>query len=79
VNYKLVFPDVNGNKIEVMPNKDSENYNLGIGSLVFYITADMAKAIMQVLSSERYFALMTHLPNKPSEESTIYEGDVDWV
>ena len=44
VDYKLVFPSANGSPIEIFPNKDSENYNLGIGSLIFYITSDKANA-----------------------------------
>lgn len=78
VDYKLVFPSANGSTIEIFPNKDSENYNLGIGSLIFYITSDKANAVMNVPMSERYFALTTHIPNNKQEESTLYEGYVEW-
>ena len=78
VQYKLVFPSISGSKIQVFPNKDSENYNLGIGSLIFYITSDIAKSIMSVPASERYFALTTHIENNQKEETTLYEGVVQW-
>ena len=78
VQYKLVFPSISGSKIQVFPNKDSENYNLGIGSLIFYITNDIAKSIMSVPASERYFALTTHIENNQKEETTLYEGVVQW-
>lgn len=76
--YKLVFPTVNGTKLEIQPNKDSSNYNLGIGSLIFYITNDKAKAIMDVPASERYFSLMTNMTGYKEEETTLYEGKVEW-
>ena len=57
--YKLTFPSINGQMITVYPNSDSENNNLGIGSLVFYISAELSKQIMSVPESERYFSLMT--------------------
>lgn len=78
IEYKLVFPNINGGKIVIFPNKDSENYNLTIGSLIFYITGDKASAIMNVPMSERYFAITTHIPNNSQEESTLYEGYVEW-
>lgn len=77
--YKLVFPSVNAGAIEVSPNMDSENYNLNVGSLIFYISGDVARQIMQVPVSERYFAITTHIPEKPKEETTLYEGTVTWL
>jgi hypothetical protein len=62
-----------------MPNKDSDQYNLQNGQLIFYISQDKAKAIMSVPASERYFAITTSIDGVSSEESTLYEGSVEWV
>lgn len=75
--YKLVFPSISGDKIKIYPNMDSENNNLGIGALVFYISEQNVKQIMNVPASERYFALMTDNTDM-SQESTLYEGRVDY-
>lgn len=74
--YKLTFPSINGQMITVYPNSDSENNNLGIGSLVFYISAELSKQIMSVPESERYFSLMTDNGDNNAQETTLYEGKV---
>lgn len=76
--YKLVFPGING-KIAISPNTDSTDYNLGNGSLIFYITGAMASQIMSIPASERYFAVMTDIENGDNYESTLYEGKVEWI
>lgn len=76
--YKLVFPGLKS-MITVFPNKDSASYDLTRGSLIFYITSDVAKQIMEVPASERYFAIMTYIEDYANEETTIYEGKVDWI
>lgn len=77
-DYKIVFPLANGTKLQIMANKDSEQTNMGVGTLVFYISTENAKAIMQVPYSERYFSIMTSVPQNPREESTLYEGRTEW-
>lgn len=77
--YKLVFSGINNNAIEVFPNEDSVDYNLGIGSLIFYITGSTAKQIMTVPASERYFAIMTSIDGGQNYETTVYEGKVAWI
>lgn len=74
--YKLVFPTVTGDTIKIFPNADSENNNLGIGSLVYYISGDIAKQIMNVPDSERYFAIVVDAEGTQAQESTLYEGKV---
>ena len=74
--YKLVFPTVTGDTIKLFPNADSENNNLGIGSLVYYISGDIAKQIMNVPDSERYFAIVVDAEGTQAQESTLYEGKV---
>lgn len=73
--YKLVFPTTSGRNIEVFPNQDSTNYNLGIGSIVFYISDAQSKQIMGVPASDRWFSLMT---DTDGEETTLYEGKTDY-
>ena len=75
--YKLVFPTIQGTEIEIYPNQDSDAMNLSLGTIVFYITKDIAARIMQVPDSERYFSLMSYY-NDNRQESTLYEGKVDW-
>nr|DAQ36031.1 MAG TPA: hypothetical protein [Caudoviricetes sp.] len=58
--YKLVFPTIQGTEIEIYPNQDSDAMNLSLGTIVFYITKDIAARIMQVPDSERYFSLMSY-------------------
>lgn len=79
INYKIVFPSASSGVISIMPNKDSDQYNLQNGQLIFYISQDKAKAIMSVPASERYFAITTSIDGVSSEESTLYEGSVEWV
>lgn len=74
--YKLVFPTLNGTKIQIMPNTDSGSLNLGIGQLVFHITEEQVRQIMKVPVTQRYFAIMTDTENKDMTESTLYEGKV---
>jgi hypothetical protein len=62
--------------IKIFPNADSENNNLGIGSLVYYISGDIAKQIMNVPDSERYFAIVVDAEGTQAQESTLYEGKV---
>lgn len=76
--YKLVFPSSDGDNISIYPNSDSEDMNLGVGCLVFYITADQALRIMNVPYSERYFALTTDEDESDAQKSTLYEGKVEW-
>jgi hypothetical protein len=58
--YKLVFPTIQGTEIEIYSNQDSDAMNLTLGTIVFYITKDIAARIMQVPDSERYFSLMSY-------------------
>lgn len=76
--YKLTFPGINNNIISILPSADNLNTNLVNGSLSFYISEDKARQIMNVPASERYFALIID-NNGVSENSTIYEGRVDWL
>lgn len=79
INYKLVFPSASSGVISIYPNKDSEQYNLQNGQLIFYISQDKANAIMSVPASERYFAITTYVSGVSSEETTLYEGSVEWI
>ena len=74
--YKLVFPTLSGQKIQIFPNTDNKDLNLGIGQLIFYITEEQVKQIMKVSAGLRYFAIMTDTDNKDQLESTLYEGKV---
>lgn len=76
--YKLVFPTNDGNKVVIYPNTDNSELNFGIGQLVFYITEDQVKRIMNVSQSDRYFAIMTDTDNSDSMQSTLYEGKVSY-
>jgi hypothetical protein len=77
--YKMVFPTSDGGKLEIKPNSDSTHQNLGIGTLVFYITGDQAKQIMSVSSANRYFSVTTDTTNNSSQETVLYEGKVAWI
>ncbi|WQJ53918.1 MAG: hypothetical protein [Wendovervirus sonii] len=78
-NYKLVFPSASSSKIEILPNNDSAaGTNLIVGQMTFYISADKAAAIMNVPASERYFAVTTHYPGMSQNETSLYEGNVEW-
>ena len=58
--YKMVFPIGDGSTtISLSPNPDSKAQNLGIGTLVFYITGEQSQQIMKVPAANRYFAVMT--------------------
>ena len=74
--YILVFPTLSGSKIKIRPNADSNALNLGIGQLVFYITEENVKLIMNVPVADRYFAIITDTDNNDSTSSTLYEGKV---
>ena len=74
--YVLSFPSVDGSKIKIIPNKDSEDVKLGIGQLVFYITEQQVRRIMAVPADERYFAITTDTDVNDSQISTLYEGKV---
>jgi len=76
--YKLIFPSVNNKKIEIRPNTNSINLNLGIGQLVFYITEDQVRQIMNVDRTRRYFAIVTDTQNADQQQSTLYEGKVEY-
>ena len=76
--YYLVFPSNNGNKIKIKPNGDSNALNLGIGQIVFYISEENVKKIMNVSSTDRYFAIVTDSDNNDSNQSTLYEGKVEY-
>lgn len=76
--YYLVFPSNDGNKIKIKPNGDSNALNLGIGQIVFYISEQNVKRIMNVSSTDRYFAIVTDSDNNDSNQSTLYEGKVEY-
>ena len=76
--YVLSFPALDGSKIKIIPNKDSEDVKLGVGQLVFYITEQQVRRIMAVPDSERYFAITTDTDNNDSQISTLYEGKVEY-
>ena len=74
--YRLMFPTNDGGKLYISPNTNSEELNLGIGQIIFYITEEHVKRIMSVPSNERYFAIVTEVENKSQNQSTLYEGNV---
>ena len=76
--YYLVFPSNDGNKVKIKPNADSNAINLGIGQIVFYISEENVKRIMNVSSTDRYFAIVTDSDNNDSNQSTLYEGKVEY-
>lgn len=77
--YKIVFPSINGSRIQIRPNVDTSNQNMGVGTLAFYITGEQAKQIMNVDAADRYFAITTDVKNTTAQETTLYEGKVDWI
>ena len=78
--YKIVFPLLDGTqKLSISPNSDSTKQNLGIGTLVFYITGDQAAQIMSVPATSRYFAIMTDAKDTSGQETTLYQGNVNWL
>ena len=76
--YKMVFPGLNQNIISISPSFDNLNTNLINGSLSFYISGDKATQIMSIPASERYFAIIID-NNGAAENSTLYEGKVEWL
>lgn len=76
--YYLVFPSNDGNKVKIKPNADSNALNLGIGQIVFYISEENVRRIMNVSSTDRYFAIVTDSDNNDSNQSTLYEGKVEY-
>lgn len=78
--YKMVFPIGDGsNTLSIKPNSDSTHQNLGIGTLVFYITGEQANQIMNVPDSVRYFSIMTDVSGTSAQETVLYEGKVNWL
>jgi hypothetical protein len=78
--YKIVFPLLDGTqKLAISPNPDSTKQNLGIGTLVFYITGEQAEQIMSVPAANRYFAIMTDTGDSAGQETTLYQGNVAWL
>lgn len=78
--YKIVFPIGDGsNKLSIMPNSDSTHQNLGIGTLVFYITGEQAAQIMAVPAASRYFAITTDVSGTSAQETVLYQGNVAWL
>lgn len=78
--YKMVFPVGDGSTtISLSPNPDSKAQNLGIGTLVFYITGEQAQQIMKVPAANRYFSVMTDNGSNSAQDTTLYEGKVDWL
>lgn len=78
--YKIVFPLLDGTqKLSISPNPDSTKQNLGIGTLVFYITGEQAEQIMSVPATSRYFAIMTDTGDSAGQETTLYQGNVAWL
>lgn len=78
-NYKLIFPTKSGNgKIEKTPVLSNVQTNLGLGTLLFNITEDEVKRIMEVTSSDRYFAIVCDNSDNKTENTTIYEGHVEY-
>ena len=78
--YKMVFPIGDGsNTLSIKPNSDSTHQNLGIGTLVFYITGEQANQIMNVPDSVRYFSIMTDVSGTSAQETVLYEGKVSWL
>lgn len=78
-SYKLIFPILGGSgKIEKDPLLTNLETNLGLGTLLFNITENEVKQIMEVPSSERYFALIIDNSANKIENSTLYEGLVEY-
>lgn len=78
--YKIIFPIGDGTgRLVIAPNYDNKKQNLGIGTLVFYITGEQAQQIMQVPDASRFFAIMTDINGSAAQETTLYEGKVDWL
>lgn len=76
--YRLMFPTNDGGKLYISPNTNSNDLNLGIGQIIFYITEEQVKRIMNVPVNERYFAIVTEVENKSQNQSTLYEGSVSY-
>ena len=78
--YKMVFPVGDGTgRLSISPNFDNKKQNLGIGTLVFYISGEQAMQIMQVPEAQRFFAIMTDVSGNAAQETTLYEGKVGWL
>ena len=77
--YRIVFPLNDGSKLSISTNSDSNKQNLGIGTLVFYITGDQAVQIMNVPDADRYFAIMTDTGSSAAQDTTLYQGKVEWL
>ena len=60
--YKLVLPTTDANRvITIRQSQDNTKQQMGIGTLLFYITAEQARMVMDVPSGDRYFAVGTHV------------------
>ena len=79
-SYKLVMPtNESGRTITIRQTQDSSKQQLGIGTLMFYITAENARSVMDVPETNRYFAIMTDNSGIAAQETTLYEGKVAWL
>jgi hypothetical protein len=78
--YKLVLSSTDGGTISIKPNQDTDRNKMSIGQMFFFISADNAKAVMDVPADKRYFAIKTDLSGRAtSQETVLYEGKVDWL
>ena len=78
--YKLVLSSTDGGTISIKPNQDTDRNKMSIGQMFFFISADNAKAVMDVPADKRYFAITTDLSGSAtSQETVLYEGKVDWL
>lgn len=78
-NYYLVLPSVDGVKIKIHPLMVDGATNLSLGTLMYRITESDVKNVMALPENDRYFAIICEgSKNTDRENSTIYEGKVDY-
>lgn len=78
-SYKLVFPLTNGSgKLEKSPLLNNIQTKLGLGTLLFNLTENDVKNIMSVPSADRYFAIIIDNSKNNIENTTLYEGHVEY-
>ena len=78
-NYYLVLPSVVGNKIKIYPIMSEDSTNLSLGTLMFKITETDVAKVMNLPTEDRYFAIICEgAKNTNAENSTLYEGKVDY-
>ena len=65
-------------KIEIYPNAENSDLDYSIGQLVFYITEEQVTQIMRVPFENRYFAIVADTENSEQQQSTLYEGKVQY-